>query len=138
MLLIFEKWFNFQTTSDTFVKKRIVVFTKRVEKIKRELQKYILKLIDRKKKKLKNDDDKFIHFFYKNSFSNVNNLKDLNFKYESKRRQRRKEDLSSMKKKEFEINTKEKIIEKIETYYTLIKHSINVQTLMKLDNHSTR
>ena len=42
-----------------------------------------------------------------------------------------------MREKEFEINTEKKNIEKIKAYYTLIKHSINVQTLMKFDNHST-
>ena len=60
------------------------MFTKCVEKTKRKLQKYILKLIDRKKKKLKNDDDEFIYFFYKNSFNDLNNIKNLNFEYESK------------------------------------------------------
>ena len=39
-------------------------------------------------------------------------------------------------KKKFEINIKKKNVEKIEAYYTLIKHLINVQTLMKLDSHS--
>ena len=43
-----------------------------------------------------------------------------------------------MKKEKFEINIKEKNVEEIEIYYTLIKHSINVQILMKLDSHSTR
>ena len=66
------------------------MFTEHVKKIKRELQKYILKLIDRKKKKLKNDDDEFIHFFYKDSFNDLNDIKDLDFKYESKRCQKRK------------------------------------------------
>ena len=75
------------------------MFTKRVEKTKRELQKYILKLIDRKKKKLKNDDDKFIYFFYKDSLNNLNDIEDSNSKYESKCRQKRKENFSSMKKK---------------------------------------
>ena len=41
-----------------------------------------------------------------------------------------------MKKKEFEINIKEKNVEKIKAYYILIKHSISVQTLMKFDSHS--
>ena len=68
------------------MKKRIVVFIKRVKKIKRELQKYILKLINRKKKKLKNDDNEFIHFFYKDSLNDINDIKNLNFEYESKRR----------------------------------------------------
>ena len=58
-----------------------------------------MKLIDRKKKKLKNDDDEFIHFFYKNSFNDLNDIKNSNFEHEAKRRQRRKESLSSMKKK---------------------------------------
>ena len=61
------------------------MFIKRVEKTKRELQKYILKLIDRKKKKLKNDDDKFKHFFYKDSLNDLNDIKDLNSEYELKR-----------------------------------------------------
>ena len=112
------------------------MFTKCVEKTKRELQKYILKLIDRKKKKLKNDDDEFIHFFYKDSFNDLNDIKNSDFEYESKRRQRKKKSFLSMKEKKFEINTKEMNVEKIETYYTLIQHSISVQTLMKLDNHS--
>ena len=43
-----------------------------------------------------------------------------------------------MKRKEFEINTEKKNVEKIKAYYTLIKHSISVQALIKLDNHSTR
>ena len=63
---------------------------KRIEKTKRELRKYILKLIDRKKKKLKNDDDEFIHFFYKDLFNDLNNIKNLNSEYESKRRQKKK------------------------------------------------
>ena len=41
-----------------------------------------------------------------------------------------------MKEKKFEINTEKKDVEEIKTYYTLIKHSISVQTLMKFDNHS--
>ena len=97
-----------------------------------------MKLIDRKKKKLKNDDDEFIYFFYTNSLSNLNDIKKLNFKYESKRCQRRKKNLSSMKKKEFEKNTEEKNVEKIKAYYILIKYSISIQALMKLDSHSTR
>ena len=52
---------------------------KRVEKTKRELQKYILKLIYRKKKKLKNNDDEFIYFSYKDSLNDLNNIKNLNF-----------------------------------------------------------
>ena len=120
------------------MREKIVVFTKRVERKKRELQKYILKLIDWKKKKLKNDDDKFIHFFYKNSLNDLNDIKDLNSKYDSKCCQRKKESLLSMKKEKFEINTKEKNVEKIEVYYILIKYSINVQTLLKFDSHSIR
>ena len=68
-----------------------------IEKIKRELQKYILKLIDRKKKRLKNDDDEFIYFFYKNSFSDLNNIKNSDFEYKSKRCQ--KKSLVSEKRK---------------------------------------
>ena len=41
-------------------------------------------------------------------------------------------------KKKVRDKYKKKNVEKIEVYYTLIKHSISVQTLMKLDNHSTR
>ena len=41
-------------------------------------------------------------------------------------------------KKKFEINIKGKNVEKLKTYYTLIKQSINVQILMKLNNHSPR
>ena len=81
------------------VKKRIVVFTKCIKKIKRELQKYILKLIDRKKKKLKNDDNKFIYFFYKDSLDDLNNIKISSFKYKLKHFQKKKESLSSIKKK---------------------------------------
>ena len=81
------------------------MFTKYIEKTKRRLQKDILKLIDRKKKKLKNDNDEFIHFFYKDSFSDLNDIEDSNSKDESKRRQGRKRSLSSIKKK-FEINIK--------------------------------
>ena len=66
------------------------MFIKCVKKTKRELQKYILKLIARKKKKLKNDDDKFIHFFYKDSLNDLNDIEDLNSEYGSKRRQKRK------------------------------------------------
>ena len=62
---------------------------KRVEKTKQKLQKYILKLIDRKKKKLKNDNDKFIHFLYKDSFNDLNDIKNSNSEYESKRRQKK-------------------------------------------------
>ena len=76
-------------------------------------------------------------FFYKNSLSDSDDIKDLNFEYKSKRRQRRKESFSSMKEKQFAINIKEKNVEKIKRYYILIKHSINVQTLMKFDSHST-
>ena len=93
-------------------------------------------MIDRKKKKLKNNNDEFIYFFYKNSFNDLNDIKNSNFKYKSKCRQRKKS-FSSIKKK-FEINIEKKNVEKIKTYYTLIKHSINIQTLMKLDNHSIR
>ena len=75
------------------------MFIKRVEKIKRELQKYILKLIDRKKKKLKNDDDKSIHVFYKDSFKDLNEIKNLNSEYESKRRQRKKKSLVNERKR---------------------------------------
>ena len=112
ILLIFEKWFNFQTSSGTFVKKRIVMFIKRVEKTKWKLQKCILKLIDWKKKKLKNNDDKFIHFFYKDSFNDLYNIKNSNFKYELKRRQKRKKSFSSIKKEEFEINIEKKILKR--------------------------
>ena len=81
------------------MKEKIVVFIKRIKKTKRELQKYILKLIDRKKKKLKNNDDEFIDFFYKALFNNLNDIENSDSEYESKCRQRRKESFSSMKKK---------------------------------------
>ena len=113
------------------------MFTKCIKKTKQKLQKYFLKLIDRKKKKLKNDDDEFIYFFYKDSLNDLNDIENLNFKYKSKRCQRRKESLSSMEKK-VRDKYKKKNVKKIKAYYTLIKHSINVQTLMKLDNHSIR
>ena len=113
------------------------MFTELVEKIKRELQKYILKLIDRKRKKLKNNDDEFIHFFYKDSLNDLNDIKNSNSEYESKRCQRRKKSLSSMKEKKFEIDIEKKNVEKIKAYYTLIKHLISIRTLMKFDNHST-
>ena len=100
------------------------------------MQKYTLKLIDRKKKKLKNDNDKFIHFFYKNSLNDLNDIKNSDSEYELKRRQRRKKSFSSEEKK-FEINTRKKNIKEIKAYYILIKHLISVQILMKLDNHST-
>ena len=94
-----------------------------------------MKLIDRKKKKLKNNDDEFIHFFYKDSFNDLNNFKDSDSKYELKRRRT---------KKKFFVNERKKVrdkykknVEKIKACYTLIKHSISVQTLMKFDNHST-
>ena len=74
-------------------------------------------MIDRKKKKLKNDDDKFIYFFYKDSFSDLNDIKDSNFEYKSKRHQRKKKNFSSMKEKKFEINIKEKNVKKIKAYY---------------------
>ena len=83
--------------SDTFMKKRIVIFTKYVNKTKRELQKYILKLIDRKKKKLKNDDDEFIYFFYKDSFNDLNNIKNSNSEYESKHRQKKRKSFVNKK-----------------------------------------
>ena len=111
------------------------MFINRVEKIKRKLQKYILKLIDRKKKKLKNDNNKFIYFFYKNSLNDLNDIKDSNSEYKSKRRQ--KKSFSSIKEQEFEINFRKKNVEEIKIYYILIKHSISVQTLIKLDSHST-
>ena len=50
---------------------------------------YTLKLIDRKKK-LKNNDDEFIHFFYKNLFNDLNDIKISNSEYKSKNRQKRK------------------------------------------------
>ena len=84
------------------------MFIKCIEKIKRELQKYILKLIDQKKKKLKNDDDKLIHFSYKNSLTELNGIKNSDSEYESKRHQRRKENLLSIKRKEFEMNIETK------------------------------
>ena len=40
-------------------------------------------------------------------------------------------------KKKFEINTEKKNVEEIKVYYTLIKYSISVQTLMKFNNYST-
>ena len=43
-----------------------------------------------------------------------------------------------MKKEEFEINTEKKNVEEIKAYYVFIKHSINVQILIKFDNYSTR
>ena len=47
--------------------------------------------IDRlKKRKLKNDNDEFIHFFYKNSFNDLIDIKNSNSEYESKRRQKKK------------------------------------------------
>ena len=114
------------------------MFTKRVKKTKQNLQKYILKLIDRKKKKLKNDNNKFIHFSYKDSLNNLNDIKDLNLNMNRNVVKEEKKNLLSIKKEKFEINTKEKNVQKIKIYYTLIKHLINIQTLMKLDNHSTR
>ena len=87
--------------------------------------------------KLKNNHDKFIHFFYKDSLNDLNEIKNSNFKYKLKRCQKRKKHLSSMKEEEFEINTEKKNVEELKTYYTLMKHLITVQTLMKLDNHST-
>ena len=40
-----------------------------------------------------------------------------------------------MKEEKFEINIKKKNVEKVKAYYILIKHSINIQTLMKFNNH---
>ena len=76
-----------------------------------DYKKYILKLIDRKKKKLKNNDNEFIHFFYKDSLNDLNDIKNLNSEYESKRHQRSKESLSSVKKK-FEINIKKRMLKR--------------------------
>ena len=81
------------------------MFTKRVEKTKRKLRKYILKQIDKKKKKLKNDDDEFIHFFYKDSFNDLNDINNLNSKYTLKRFHKTKESSSSANAEEFDINT---------------------------------
>ena len=65
ILLIFEKWFNIQTTSDTFVKEKNRCVYKMCRKDKTRTVK-VYSEVDRSKiKKLKNDDDKFIHFFIK-------------------------------------------------------------------------
>ena len=84
------------------------MFTKRVEKIKRELQKYILKLINRKKKKLKNENNKFIHFLYKDSLNDLNNIKNSNSEYKLKCRQRKKRKSLVNKKRRVRDKYKEK------------------------------
>ena len=71
-----------------------------------------MKLIDRKKKNLKNDNNKFIHNFYKDSLNDLNEIENSNSEYKSKRRQKRKKNLLSMKKKEFEINIKKKMLKR--------------------------
>ena len=99
ILLIFEKWFNFQTTSDTFIKEKNRRVYKTCRKDKTRTAKIHSEIDRSKEKKLKNDDDELIHFFYKDSFSDLNDIKNLNFEYESKRCQKRKKNLLSMKKK---------------------------------------
>ena len=51
-------------------------------------------------------------FFYKNPLNDLNHIEDLNSEYELKRRQRKKESFSSMKEKEFKINTEKKMLKK--------------------------
>ena len=105
------------------------MFTKRVEKTKRELRKYILKQIDKKKKKLKNNDDEFIHFFYKDSLNDLNDINELNLKYESKRFHKTKESFSSTNAEKFDINTTKKEVEKIKAHHTLIQFFVNISII---------
>ena len=97
------------------------MFTERVEKTKRKLRKYILKQIDKKKKKLKNDNDKFIFFFYKNLFNDLNDINKLNSKYKLKRFHKIKENFSSTNAEKFNINTTKNKIEKIKAHHILIQ-----------------
>ena len=91
-----------------------------------------------KEKRIEKRQWRVYTLFYKDLFSNLNDIKNSNSKYESKRCQRKKENLLSLKEKKFEINIKKKNIEKIKIYYTLIKHSINVQALIEFNNYSIR
>ena len=102
------------------------MFTKRVEKTKRRLRKYILKQIDKKKEKLKDDDDELIHFSYKNSLSDLNDINESNLKYELKRFYKTKKNSSSANAEKFDINTTEKKVEKIKTHHTLIQFFVNI------------
>ena len=51
-------------------------------------------------------------FFYKDSLNDLNDIENSNSEYESKCRQRKKENLSSIKEEEFEINTEKKMLKK--------------------------
>ena len=106
------------------------MFIKRIEKTKRKLRKYILKQIDKKKKKLKDDDNKFIHFSYKNSLNDLNDINDSNLKYKLKRFYKTKKSFSSTNVKKFNINTIKKI-EKIKAHHTLIQLFVNISIIDK-------
>ena len=108
------------------------MLTKRVEKTKRKLRKYILKQIDKKKKKLKDDDDKFIHFSYKDSLNDLNDINNSNLKYKLKHFHKMKKSLSSTNAEEFDINTTKKKIEKIKIHHILIQFFVNISIINEI------
>ena len=89
ILLIFEKWFNFQTTFDTFMREKNRYIYKTCQKDKARTAKVHFEIDRSKKKELKNNDDEFIHFFYKDSLNNLHDIKDSDSEYESKCRQKK-------------------------------------------------
>ena len=133
LLLIFEKWFNSQTTFNTFVKEKNRYVYKTCRKNKARTAKIYFEIDRSKKKEVEERLWRIYTFFYKDSLNDLNDIENSDSEYKSKRHQ--KKNLLSMKKKVWN-RYKKKDIKKIKAYYTLIKHSISVQTLMKLDNHS--
>ena len=67
-----------------------------------------LKWLSNKKKKLKNDDNEFIYFFYKNLFNDLNDIKNSNFEYNLKRCQKKKKVLFNKRKRIWNNDKEEK------------------------------
>ena len=84
ILLIFEKWFNSQTRSDTFVKKKNCRVYKMCRKDKTRTAKVYFEIDRSKEEKVEKRRWRVYTFFYKDSLNDLNDIKNLNFKYKSK------------------------------------------------------